>query len=132
MDFLPTATIDRFGELERQLAIIKPEHKGLREQILKHYGELAGSASATGEVNDYVVQISARENETKIVRQWKAFYLLYKTIGLKRLVALVTIPLRDGLYKYLTAEQWGPLVSKQPTGSRTVTAVPTQAASKAA
>lgn len=115
------AKIDRFGELSRQLAEIKPlekEHKALKAEIRSWYDKEPAGDSLTAEGGLYNLQISPRENETKI----RSILKVKSAIGASKFLQVCSITLK-AIKDCVTDEVYQGLVITERTGCREITAV---------
>src|SRR4029077_10134034 len=85
--------------------------------------QVPGTQTLTVAGASYDLIVGLRENKRKITSNWKAFTILKRIVGMKALIDLVTIPLREAVDKYIPLDQHRLILKQERTGPREVTAV---------
>lgn len=127
------AKVDRYGELERQIALVDPavtELKALKEEIEGwHAGDVSDKpVMETG--NLYRIQMSPRRRERILLAKKKVWNALKAVIGLDALIALIDIPLGAAVDRYLPKSVQAGLVHEERSGYRTFAVVALQPAAE--
>lgn len=111
--------VDRFGDLDRALALITHEHAALKEEIRGWLDEETPAAElAIARGNRWVVLFSPRKEQRTVIDKLKAFRLAQKAIGLAALVDLLTIPLGEVVDKLIPKDKHASIVRKERSGTR--------------
>jgi len=84
--------IDRYGELNEMLKKLQKERDDLRKKILSYYGE------GIHKGNNYTI------NVTKVVSPILSVVGVYKKLGLKKFLSVVSVSL-EKVKQYLTSEE---------------------------
>lgn len=115
------AWIDEYGELSRQIAELKPavdRHKQLGILIQMWCEAVPAAQPTLFEGQRYTLQISPRENQTKIISIRK----VYRALGVTKFLDLCSITLK-ALRENLPTEKYEKLVDTDRTGPRAIKAV---------
>jgi hypothetical protein len=114
---------DRYGELRRRLQLIEPdkdEAEALKKEMEAWYpGALPEKARGLF----WEVQMSARRKERTIKNKWKLFNRLRKALGIRGVIALITIPLGE-VDKVIPESERKVYFHEEQSGWRTFTVVP--------
>jgi len=111
--------IDRFGDLDRALALIQPEHTALKEELRSWLdAETPAAELATARGKRWFVLFSPRKEQRTVTNKVKAFKLAQKTIGLNALIELLTIPLAEVVDKLIPKSEHGAILTKDRSGTR--------------
>jgi hypothetical protein len=122
------AEIDEFGELQREIDLMSPKverHSILKERLQKRLAD-AGAAGDKPVIiagHDYEVHGTAQRNERTFTNKRKAFNLLKARLGLDGVIALITLPLSEGIDKNTTADEQKQFLVENRSGSRTLKVV---------
>jgi hypothetical protein len=119
--------IDRYGDLDLQVQLfapIKEEHELLKKEIEASLADKPGDLPAVVDGRRYQIQLTARRNERTIVNKRKLFNRLKALIGLDGFLALITIPLGEGVDKNVPKSERSAFLVEERTGARTLSVVP--------
>jgi hypothetical protein len=122
--------VDEFGRLDTELAGFKPRiarHEQLRKQIQSWYDEENAEHSFLAEGKEYVLEVTARANERKILSMAE----VKRRLGLARFLKLCKFPL-GVLDEIIPPAEQSPLVSIERTGNRSVRVIPKYSGATAA
>jgi len=122
--------IDRYGELSRQIELVKPaiaEHKMLGSVIQGMFADSPADQPRTAQGRLYTLQVSARELQTS----FHNIRSVYKALGVQKFLEKCSITLK-AVKDTVGAEQYLKLVTTARTGPRTIKAVANIAASQVA
>jgi hypothetical protein len=120
-------TIDRYGDLDLKVQLfapIKEEHELLKKEIELSLADKPGDLPAVVESSRYQIQLTARRKERTLIDKRKLFARLKKQLGLDGFLALVTIPLGEGVDRNIPQSEHKLFVAEERTGSRTLSVVP--------
>ena len=121
------ADIDRYGDLHLKVELFAPtleEHELLRKKIESQCERKAADRPAVIEGLRYQIQLTARRNERTITNKRRVFALLKKTLGLDGVLALITIPLAEGVDKNIPKSLHSTILVQEQSGSRTMKVIP--------
>ena len=122
--------IDRYGELSRQIELLKPaiaEHKMLGQVIQGMFVDSPADQPRTLSGRLYTLQVSARELQTSIVN----IRSVYKALGVQQFLEKCSITLK-AVKDSVSEERYLKLVQTARTGPRTLKAVAHMPASQVA
>jgi len=122
--------IDRYGELSRQIDLVKPaiaEHKMLGSVIQGMFADVPADQPRTAQGRLYTLQISAREMQTSLLN----IRSVYKALGVQKFLEKCSITLK-AVKDTVGEEQYQKLVTTARTGPRTIKAVANVAVSQVA
>lgn len=115
------AVVDEFGELERQVALLKPtldRHAALKKEIASWYEFHSAGAAFTEAGKRYEVQISAKAKVRTITDKTK----LFTALGKGRFIDLAKISL-EAIDRLIPRLHHPAFLSEEQTGNRAVRAV---------
>jgi hypothetical protein len=118
--------IDKLGELRRKEAEFKPtadELKDVEKQLALAVDAVPGDQSPSFPGNEYTLVVGLRDNRRTITRKWKAFTILKRILGMKPLIELLTIPLKEAIDKHVPMVEHHLFLVSKRTGPRELTAV---------
>lgn len=117
--------VDELGALEQKIqcdqALLAPSLKRaseLRSQIQKRFETAPAELPQVLEGKEFLVELTAKEFQRKITNKKRAFALLKKYAKLDELIAVITIPLKEAVDKFIPAAEHPEFLTKERTGSR--------------
>ena len=119
--------VDEYGELQRQIDLMDPvvkRHKVLEAKLKARLaGTTPGEEVGTLTGNLYTVRPGPAAVERTITDKKKVFSILKKRLGLDGLIALITIPLGEGVDKHLTKSEQTTVLVEERSGRRSMDVV---------
>ncbi len=119
--------IDRYGDLDLQIQLFAPlqeEHDLLKREIEESASGDNAERPAVKEGSRWQAQFTAKPNERTIVDRRKLFARLRKQLGLDGVLALINIPLAEGVDKHIPESDRSNYVVTARTGTRRLKLVP--------
>jgi hypothetical protein len=113
--------IDRYGELQRMIAIFAPieaEARLLKIEIEGWHAKDKPGAAFTERGHLYAINISACRNERTVVDKRKAFNRLKEALGLDGVIGVVQINLAT-IDRYIPASEQKAFIAEERSGYRT-------------
>lgn len=130
---LPKATsepsledIDRFGDLDlkvQQFAPIQEEYDLLKKKLQAGLEGKPGDRPHVLDGRRYLLQLGARRTERTITNKKAVFARLKKSLGLDGFLALITIPLGEGVDKNIPKSDHKLFLVEEQSGSRSIKVV---------
>jgi hypothetical protein len=118
--------IDRYGDLDLQLALFAPvreEHELLKAKLEAGLAGRPGDLPSVLDGRRYQLQLTARRNERTITDKKSVFNLLKKRIGIDGFLALISIPLGEGVDRNTVKSEQAKFLKEERSGSRSIKVV---------
>lgn len=116
------ALLDRCGVLDDRYAAEEhwiDERTAVHKKVQDHYQDHPADLPIHAEGDEYIVDLTIRENQQKITDKAKAFASLRKVMGLSKLIEALTYTLKL-LDAHIPKEKQAGFVMKERTGPRTL------------
>jgi hypothetical protein len=113
--------VDRYGEIQRRLALLEPDRKEAKElekQISAWHADDPADVRITERGHLYEIHLSPKRNQRVITDKKRAWSILRKLLGLDALLAALDVPLAL-LDKHVPKEEQEMFVVQERTGYRT-------------
>jgi len=120
------AKADRYGELDRRRKLAdfdEAEREGLKKEMESWYKDSSGNLPERERGNAWEIQMSARRKERTPKNKWKLFNRLRKTLGIRGLIGLITIPLGE-VDKVIPESERADYFHEEFSGWRLFTSIP--------